>query len=78
LTVISKKVPYEFFLSLPCLSRKRKTALQEREEKEKRERDRERKETILEINSKIAVRFLVPFLFNLIPTERTGCLSIWS
>jgi hypothetical protein len=30
-----KKVPYEFFLPLPCLSRKRKTVLQEREEKEK-------------------------------------------
>jgi hypothetical protein len=30
-----KKVPYVFFLPLPCLSRKRKTVLQEREEKEK-------------------------------------------
>jgi len=33
-----KKVPYEFFLPLPCLSRKRKTVLQEREEKEKGKR----------------------------------------
>jgi len=60
-----KKVPYVFFLPLPCLSRKRKTVLQEREEKEKGKRDRigRRKETIFEINSKIAVRFFgaIPF-----------------
>jgi hypothetical protein len=61
-----KKVPYVFFLPLPCLSRKRKTVLQEREEKEKgkeRDRRRKRKETIFEMNSKIAVRFFgaIPF-----------------
>ncbi len=55
-----------FFLPLPCLSRKRKTVLQEREEKRKgkeRDRRRKRKETIFEMNSKIAVRFFgaIPF-----------------
>jgi len=37
-----KKVPYEFFLPLPCLSRKRKTVLQEREEKEKGKKEIEK------------------------------------
>jgi hypothetical protein len=59
-----KKVPYVFFLPLPCLSRKRKTVLQEREEKEKGKKEiGEEKETVFEMNSKIAVRFFgaIPF-----------------
>jgi hypothetical protein len=52
LTVISK-VPYEFFLSLPCLSRKKKIAsfTGGRRKRKRKEKDRERKEAILKINS---------------------------
>jgi len=66
-----------FFCPSPvCLERERQYYRREKKKKKEREKDRKRKETIFEINSKIAVSFLVPFLFNLITTERTGSLSI--
>jgi hypothetical protein len=79
LTVISK-VPYEFFSVPPLSVLKEKDSVFYRVEKKKKkkERDRERKEAILEINSISRSDFLVPFLYNLTTTERTGCLSIWS
>ncbi len=74
LTVISR-VPYEFFLSLPCLSRKRKT-VSFTGERRKRKRKRERNDSWDKLN--ITVRFLVPFLYNLTTTNWIGCLSYLS
>jgi hypothetical protein len=75
LTVISK-VPYEFFLSLPCLSRKRKT-VSFTGERRKKEKERER-ETILELNSISRSDFWCHSFTTLQqPTELAVCL-IWT
>jgi hypothetical protein len=68
------------FFSVPPLSvsKEKDSVLQGGEEKGKREKRERKKRSDSQDKLNIAVRFLVPFLYNLTTTERTGCLSIWA
>jgi hypothetical protein len=68
-----------FFCPSPvCLERERQRLTGERRKKKKEKEIEKERETNIEVSSISRSEFLVPFLYNLTTTERTGCLSIWS